>query len=248
MSEHDELEMDVAAWVLGAMSADEAEAMRIHVEGCASCTEAATRLRRATGALPLAVEEVAPPARLRERVLAAAAASRGEQVASAPRRTEPRRPAKVTVLPAAPRRRMPALAIAAAVLLALLVGGVAGHVMGKSSVSPPVSTVARYTILGSQELAGAKANVIDLKSDGVALVDFTGLPPVQSGKVYEVWLITPGGRADPAGVFVPDSNGSKVVLVNHSLAGYSVMAVTREAGPSGTDAPTEQPQMAGKVA
>jgi hypothetical protein len=36
--------------------------------------------------------------------------------------------------------------------------------------------------------------------------------------------------------------------VEHSLSGYSVMAVTREAGPSGTDAPTEQPQMAGKLA
>jgi hypothetical protein len=68
------------------------------------------------------------------------------------------------------------------------------------------------------------------------------------GKVYEVWLITPHGRADPAAVSSCHSNGSKVVLVNYSLSGYSVMAVTREAGPSGTDAPTEQPQMAGTLA
>jgi hypothetical protein len=139
-------------------------------------------------------------------------------------------------------------AAAAAVLLALLVGVVAGDLLGRTAVPPPASAVARYTIVGSQELAGAKASVIELKSDGVALVDFTGLPPVPSGKVYEIWLITPSGRADPAAVFVPDSNGSKVVVVNQSLSGYSVMAVTREVGPSGTNAPTEQPQMAGKLA
>ena len=247
MSEHEELEMSLAAWVLDAVSADEADEMRLHIEGCASCREATARMERASGALPLAVDEVRPPARLRERVLSAAAASRGTAVAPAPRRMEPRRPSKVTPPPAMPRSRNPVFAAAAAVLLALLVGVVAGDLLGRTAV-PPASAVARYTIVGSQELAGAKASVIDLKSDGVALVDFTGLPQVQAGKVYEVWLITPSGRADPAAVFVPDSNGSKVVLVNHSLSGYSVMAVTREAGPSGTDAPTEQPQMAGKLA
>ena len=248
MSEHEELELSLAAWVLDAVPADEADEMRLHIEGCASCREATARMERARGALPLAVEEVTPPARLRERVLTAAAASRGTAVAPAPRRMEPRRPSKVTPLRSAPRSRTPVFAAAAALLLALLVGVVAGDLLGRSAVPPPANAVARYTIVGSQELAGARASVIDLKSDGVALVDFTGLPQVPSGKVYEVWLITPSGRADPAAVFVPDSNGSKVVLVNHSLTGYSVMAVTREAGPSGTDAPTEQPQMAGKLA
>jgi anti-sigma-K factor RskA len=254
MSDHEELEMSLAAWVLGAMTADEADEMRLHIDGCTSCRETTARMERATGALPLAVDEVAPPARLRERVLTGAAATRtsagsaGTAIAPAPRRTEPRRPSRVTPIAPAPRPRIPVFAMAAAVLLALLVGVVAGDLLGRSAVPPPATAVARYTIVGSQELAGARASVIDLKSDGVTLVDFTGLPPVPSGKVYEVWLITPSGRADPAAVFVPDSNGSKVVVVNQSLSGYSVMAVTREVGPSGTTAPTEQPQMAGKLA
>jgi hypothetical protein len=49
-------------------------------------------------------------------------------------------------------------------------------------------------------------------------------------------------------VFVPDSNGAKVVLVNHSLGGYSEMAVTNEAGPSGAKSPTQQPKLYGNVA
>lgn len=63
-----------------------------------------------------------------------------------------------------------------------------------------------------------------------------------------MWLITPGGRADPAAVFVPDSNGSKVVLVNHALQGYTLMAITDEAVPDGSQAPTQSPQLYGSVA
>ncbi|HKW58674.1 MAG TPA: zf-HC2 domain-containing protein, partial [Candidatus Dormibacteraeota bacterium] len=76
MSDHEELESSVAAWVLGALDASEAETMRAHVEGCATCREVADRLRRVVGALPLAADEVAPPARLRSRILAAASATR----------------------------------------------------------------------------------------------------------------------------------------------------------------------------
>ena len=62
-----------------------------------------------------------------------------------------------------------------------------------------------------------------------------------------MWLIKPGGSPEAAAVFVPDSNGSKVVLVNRALTGYSVMAVTNEAGPDGAPAPTQQPQLYGNL-
>ncbi|MDQ6721150.1 MAG: anti-sigma factor [Candidatus Dormibacteraeota bacterium] len=249
MSEHEELEASVAAWVLGAMDADEADAMRVHIEACPSCREAATRLRRAVGSLPLAAEEVAPPVRLRERVLSAAAVSRGSVAPPArAKEREPWRPSRVVPPAKAPRRPISIYAAAAAVLLALLVGVVAGDLVGRGMVRPPSSTVARFTVVGHQDLGGAKATVIDLRSDGVALLDFTGLPSLQPGKVYEVWLITAGGRADPAAVFVPDSNGGKVVLINQSLNGYSQMAITREVGPEGSKVPSEQPQMYGTLA
>ena len=248
MSEHEELEHSVAAWVLGALDGEEAEAMRIHVEACPSCREEASRLRRAVGALPLSVEEVAPPARLRERILSAAAASRGASAA-------PVRMRAIAPAPSVRRKgvvdlwgRMPVYAAAAGVVIALVIGLVAGDLIGRGT--PPVasSQVARFSLLGHQALAGARANVIDLKADGVALVDFSGLPMLEAGRVYEVWLITPGGRADPAAVFVPDSNGSKVVLVNKALTGYSEMAITSEAGPDGAKAPTQQPQLYGNLA
>jgi hypothetical protein len=136
-------------------------------------------------------------------------------------------------------------AAAAAVVLALVVGVVAGDMLGRGGPAP--AQVVRSALVGHQGLAGARASVIDLRSDGVALVDFNGLPQLDSGKVYEIWLITPAGTADPAGVFVPDSNGSKFVLVGKSLAGYKEMAITSEVGPAGTLAPTQQPQLYGNL-
>lgn len=247
MSEHEDLEMSVPAWVLGALDADEADAVRLHVEGCAACRETAGRLRRVVSALPLEVDEVTPPPRLRERVLAAAAASRQPTVV--PLRTKVR-VSRRSRPPVAVIRfgRMPSVVLAAALVLALLVGLVAGDIIGRYTAPTPASQVARFSLAGHADLAGATASVIELKNDGLTLVDFNGLPPLETGRVYELWLITPGGRPDAAAVFVPDSNGGKVVLVNRSLSGYSLMAVTNEKGPDGATAPTQQPQLYGNIA
>jgi anti-sigma-K factor RskA len=248
MSDHEELESTVAAWVLGALDADEAASIRVHVDGCATCQQAAARLRRAAAALPLEVEEISPPARLRERVYVAAAAARSSTVPSAPARKKVV-PVARGWKPAASLQlgRLPALVAAATVLLALLVGLVAGDLVGRNSVPPVAAQVVRFTLVGHGALAAARGTVIDLKADGVSLVDFAGLPPLAKGKVYQVWLITPGGHPDSAAVFVPDSNGSKVVLVNLSLNGYIQMAVTAEDAPDGATAPTQQPELYGAV-
>ena len=249
MSDHEELESAVAAWVLGALDADEAEAVRSHAEGCPTCREVAVTLRRVVGALPLAVDEVTPPPRLRERVLAAADPSRrGANLAPAGRvsRRVPETPRPA--VPAGTGRRIPRYAVAALALIALLTGVVIGDVAFHSPQSPTTSQVARFTLAGHMEMSGAQASVVDLKQDGVVLIDFRGLPPPGNGRVYEVWLIPPKGSPVAAAVFVPDSNGAKVVLVNQSLAGYATMAVTNEAGPDGAQAPTQQPQLYGNVA
>jgi anti-sigma-K factor RskA len=248
MSEHEELASSVAAWVLGAVEADEVDVLRAHIEACPTCRETALRLGRTVRALPLEVEEITPTARLRERILAAAATSPGSAVASvlpvARTKERPRLP-RPRALTVGHQGGMPAFAAAAVVVLALVVGFVAGDVIGRGAPAPAL--VVRSTLAGHGGLASARATVIDLKSEGVALVDFSGLPQLESGRVYEIWLITASGRPDPAGVFVPDSAGSKFVLVSKSLADYTQMAVTSEEGPAGTMAPTQQPQLYGNL-
>lgn len=180
---------------------------------------------RVLSAMALGVQPVAPPPALRERILAAAAA-------------EPDR--RVVQLP---RRRLPLTLVAAAMVLISLAAFLLGQSLHNGPTTPPT-----FALSGHGTLAAASAKVTDLTADRVAVVEFNGLPAAPVGKVYELWLITPGGHADAAGVFTPDSSGHTVVVVDHSLQGYSVMAVTVEEGPSGASSPTQQPEMAGNIA
>jgi len=139
-------------------------------------------------------------------------------------------------------------AAAAVVLVGIAAGVLIGDLAGRYNPPAPAGQVARYSLTGHDSMAGAHGTVIDLKADGMALVDFSGLPAIAQGRVYELWLIGPAGRVDAAGVFVPDSNGAKVVVVGKPLAGYSTIAVTVEQGPDGVAAPTQQPQLTGSLA
>jgi anti-sigma-K factor RskA len=177
----------------------------------------------AFAAIGLAAEPVTPPAGLRERILAAA---------------EPAIPVVTQE-----RRRLPWSLLAAAMVLISVAAFLVGQTIHREAPAGP----AVFAMAGHGALQGAAAKVTDLKSDRVAVVEFNGMPALPPGKVYELWLITSDGRADSAGVFVPDSSGHTVVVVDRSLEGYSVMAVTVEAGPSGVSSPTQQPAMTGSI-
>jgi|SRR5581483_213023 len=185
-------------------------------------------------ALALGVEPVAPPAELRERILAAA--REGAEVVPL------RRP-----LPQRPGFRLPLSAVAAIVIVALGAGYLVGQTIAHGT--PPATTQStHFSLQGHGPLAGVSASAVDVRSEGVAVVTFSGLPELPPGKVYEVWLVTSSNRADPAGVFVPSANGDAVFALRKSLSGYSLMAVTIETGPSGAGAPTQQPQIYGTIA
>ena len=97
-------------------------------------------------------------------------------------------------------------------------------------------------------MAGVQANAVYLKADSLTLVDFKYLPAPAPGQVYELWLIMGDGRAVPAGVFSPESDGSKVALIDRSLEGVKLVAVTSEPAPNGSQAPTQKPQLTGRIA
>ncbi len=245
MSEHDELESSVAAWVLGAVEPGAAEDVRVHIAGCPECQETVARLRPAVEALTLDVDEVEPPAGLRDRILLAARLPASEPD-----------PKTARVIPLRRRRaraiarawRIPLSGVAVIVAVALAAGLVVGDQLGRGSAPTPPAQVTHFTLAGHGTMQGSTATVTDLRQDGIALVSFSGLPAAPEGKVYELWLITAGNHADPAGIFLPDANGQRLLVVERPLAGYKVMAVTVEAGPSGVASPTQAPELYGTVA
>ena len=245
--EHEEIESLLGAFVLGATDAEEEEMVRAHLPGCASCTATVRRLERAVGAIPFAVEAVTPPTRLREQILAAAAAARP------PARAMPQR-TRVLRLPAPRLARIwtsagVRSAVAAAAIIAFALGLGLGAGIGRSVSPPPPSStgVAEYALHGSGAMAVAQGHAFELKQQGLTLVEFSGMPALEAGKVYELWLIPEQGDPVPAAVFKPDAEGSHVVVLARNLLGVKALAVTAEAGPNGTTAPTQQPQLIGTV-
>lgn len=247
IADNHEIENSLAAYLLGASDSEEAEVVRVHIEVCASCPGLAQRLQRAIGALPLAVEPVAPPARLRERILAAAAASR-LSIRS--------RPQRASVL----RLRLPRgrswrwatslrPTIAAAAVVAFALGAGLGLGLGRS-ISPAQQSgaaVAQYSLSGTGAMVGAQGRVFELRQQRLTLVQFSRLPQPDQGKVYELWLISKDGQPSPANVFAPDLQGSHVVVLARSLAGLKALAVTLENAPDGGPAPTQQPELVGSL-
>ena len=180
------------------------------------------------------VSAIAPPAALRDRILSAA--REGAEVV--PLR---RRPARSGGF------RLPLSAVAAIVVVALGAGFLVGQAIGHGT-PPPAAQTTHFSLQGHGPLSAVSATGVDIKSQGVAVVTFSGLPELPPGKVYEVWLIAADNQATPAGVFAPDANGGQTVVIAKNLAAYKLIAVTIESGPSGVSAPTQQPQIYGTVA
>ena len=251
-TEHDELASAIPALVLGSVTAEERQQLMLHLEGCAGCRALAARLARGAAVLPMEPDPVEPPARLRGRVLAAVATVRPD----APPRSSP------LPIPALQRRRRPPrpltgvrlglIAAAAAFVLGTVAGVGFGHLaqpFGPSRQGPVAGPVAaRYPLHGTGAMAGVTADAVVVPRDGLAVVDFRGMPQPPAGQVYELWLLTGDSRALPAGVFVPDSQGSRVVVVTQDLRGATRLAVTMEHGPDGASAPSQTPQLSGRIA
>ena len=68
---HEDFESIAALDAIGAASAGEASALRAHVLGCLPCRRTRNEFAEAAVLIALALEPVSPPARLRERVIAA---------------------------------------------------------------------------------------------------------------------------------------------------------------------------------
>lgn len=239
---HAVIEDQAAAYALGACEADAAAEVRAHLRGCASCAELVDRLSTAAAVLPLAADEVRPPERLRQRILDAAAGSARSAGA-------PPAPGNIVRLPRRSRdwsrwrSQWPAAAVA---VLALAVIGLGGWDVALSR-QLNAAQAAHYDIQGTGPMQGSEARVVAFRRDNVTVIDFRHMPALQSGKVYQVWLIDGAGNPTSAGVFQPEADGSRTFVITHDLNGVAKIGVTLENGPAGVTAPSQVPALAGQI-
>ncbi|CAM2903787.1 anti-sigma factor domain-containing protein [Skermania piniformis] len=208
------------AYALDAIDPDERIAFDAHLAECESCRDEVDGLWGAAAALAV-IEH--PPARLRARVHALA-----ERTAQLPPLVAPRRPARA--------RRWSRLAAAAAVVVAIGLGGVvlrevterpaevtAGQVFGARDAHT------RAVPLGTGELRVA----VSAQLDRIA-VDGGGMPAPPAGHAYQVWLVD---GAQPTSLSVMEGDATTAVT---PIPPAGVLAITIE--PSGGSAgPTTEP-------
>jgi anti-sigma-K factor RskA len=232
---HNELRDMLGAYALGAVTAEEAAAMRAHLATCAECQAELAELWAAVDALPEGIEPLAPPLALRDRIAAAIAA---EPLAPAP--PPPPAPA-ITSRPVAPVVRpaawwsgaRPWVAAAAVLLLisaALLIWAL--RLRDQIQSVPAAETIA---LAPTDAAPGASGDVRYLPDNQLFVVDVRDLPPLAPGEVYEVWLIPHQGAPVPAGTFDRPTDRHAVIA---DRGQYQALAITTEPGPLGTAAPT----------
>lgn len=230
-SDHGPWREDMGAYLLGALPESERVRFEAHLEVCAACREEVEFLSVASDALPASVAQIAPPLELKGRIMAVVHAEADLlAAASGPRADRPERArGRRSWLPSL----RPAFALAG-VAVALALGVVAGIALDDG---PEPRTVVASVDTG--QARGAEARLV--VGDRASRLELTGMPEPPSGRVYQVWLLRPGGQPEPtSSLFVPRADGSGNVAVPGSLEGVDQVLVSNEPV-GGSRAPTSTP-------
>jgi anti-sigma-K factor RskA len=186
MSEPASPHVEVAAYLLGKLQADEAERFQAHLDGCADCRRHLDEL----GGLPALLAKAAPatpvPDGLRARTLTAVR----EQAADAERASVAEEAgvaeAPVPIRRAWWRRRWLAAAVAAALVVALAIPGALRLFGGDGG------EVTRLTLVAAEGAQGRGQVSITRTPAGRSFdVRIEGLDPPAAGSLYELWAVNP---------------------------------------------------------
>lgn len=215
------------AYALDALSVEEAEQFRAHLEGCPVCAEEVTELQE-VAALMGAAESMTPPPALKARVLAAADRM-------------PQQPPKVTAIETVRRPGwLPRVAVAAAAAV-VVVGGAVGIAQNSGQDEAPLAAPVSQVF----EAADANAVAVDTPRGTVRVatspgrgemaVDDRGLEKLDGEHVYALWSIA-DGTPSLVGELEGDGSGASMPMPDRGTR----VAITVE--PVGTiTAPTTDP-------
>lgn len=253
-----------AAYALGVLDPEEAEAFETHLEGCERCRSEVASFEETVAAVGTGVPEVRPRAALRDRVLAAAHEAGGDA---------PTHPSPGAVPPAAAPDRpvVPWWGLAAAAVAALTTVGwwnARDRVMDFELQLTQLETEVQMRDNALAERDSLLAIALDLEARDARLVatdqppsarivwsparsrvilTVADLVPAPEGRVYQLWGIPDGGAPVSLGVFNSRQDGSGVfILAVPDELDFAVSAVTEEPA-GGSPQPTTTPFLVGAV-
>jgi hypothetical protein len=238
---------DLALYAMRALTPEEAEPVRAHVDACAECREELAALSGDLALVAMSVEQKEVPEGARERFLSRIAADAGSRTdVEAVAATK----AKVVSIGASPRR--PARwstwiawgAVAAMIVIAagleMRVRFLRGQIelqarliqqqqqanaraqMVMDLLSAPNAQHVMLTTAKSRPAPMAKA--VYMASKGALLMQASNLDPLPSNKTYELWVIPMKGEPMPAGMFRPDAAGNASVVMPDMPKGIEAKA------------------------
>ncbi|MET0771941.1 MAG: anti-sigma factor [Candidatus Limnocylindrales bacterium] len=246
--------------VLDVLTPDEAAPVHAHLAGCERPHPDIDRAAEAAGVLALSAEPVRPPAELRGRLMDAVVST--PQVPDRLPVVDAVTPAPIVVpferpAPAARPSRWVWIGLAAAAVIALLLGGwnltlqrqvsdadqqLALVRQAVAAASDPTSTVAQ--LAGTDAAPGASGMVV-IPATGTGYVMVQGLPALPDDQVYQAWYLA-GGTPTSAGLMDPSGSGVTVMAGLEPIPGTDTIALTVEPA-GGVPQPTGAIVLAGTL-
>jgi anti-sigma-K factor RskA len=256
---------DLALYAMGALSAAEMDAARAHVSLCARCREEVRQNTLALAAYSQTTPETALPAGAKDRFMARLSespqASRTTPAAVSIPNKKPAGKSRSSLSDWFASIRWTGALAGAMALLAIAIGIDDLH---KRAEIDPLLAQAQRGQLDSAQLAELmelltspqaqkvalhpgpvaapqpEGRVVYASHSGKLLLTASNLHPLPAGKIYELWILQPGGKKPlPAGTFAPDSSGNAAMVladepVNLAVQGFGVTVENS----GGSDTPT----------
>lgn len=261
----DDVRDRAASFVLGALNADEADAVRAHLASCADPHAEMAELGSVLNVFAEAVPVVEPPAALKGRILAAAAADLeargGGGLAAQSVAPEAESTAAPTDFPTAAERQERAadrsgiaswtMRIAAVLAITLLgawglllqnqLDSARSYEQSVAAVLDVAGQPGSLTAVLTPEGGDGPAGLAAVASDGTVRIAMRDLPATTGDQVYEAWVIGSDGVPKPLGGFRVGETGI-AYFEGGGLPTQEgiVLALTLEPGPGAT-APSSTP-------
>jgi len=219
--------LDAAAYALGALEPEEAEAFRRHLETCVVCRDELVALQAVTDSLPMAAPQLGAPRSLKRKLMRTVRAEGRERAARHRRR--------VALRSSGVGR--PAVALTALAVTIVIAGAMIELIPGRSEPNRVVQA----------SVSGSSAMVTLRVTGNRGELTLERMPQPPPGRIYEVWLKRKDQPPTPTStLFSVTSRGAATVDVPGNLTGVSQVLVTPEPL-GGSSVPTHAPVINAQV-